>query len=243
MRMINKNTVAVAFLLVVIMVAIWLSSGTDSNYLDEELAVGDSGVTESHLDSSSYISIPTSTISYAAFSNERKPLPLLPSDDEWQEMITPTPLLEAGEKWQDQMDAGTLNAYAESNLESYEKYGDIAKRFITSGYFYIRIKEHDVTGDGNSEKIISVDSGGNGRFDVIYVVQGDTIIFKAEPQEVDRAFTLHPSRSGNGFSISWIKYEYADRGYCCPRGYALTHFLYEDEVFVPKFEQEVLSNS
>jgi hypothetical protein len=111
-----------------------------------------------------------------------------------------------------------------------------------SEYSVTRTDEFDVDRDEVEEKIISLCDGGNHCPHKVIIVKNDTIIFSTTAGAIGP--TVTDTGTGNGFFLEWAPWtsngDKWDVGLCCMPGYMKTRFVYENGVFSPKYEQEVL---
>lgn len=164
-------------------------------------------------------SFPTQTITLSSnnFSNKKEKLPPLKSREE---ILFEADILE------------------DSFKRQLDKFGDLARRFLTD-YRITEIKKFDVNNDGKNETVIGLCSGGNHCPHEIVIVQGDKIIFSISAGLT--GLDIHKSETGNGFYAHWVPTDDRwDEGLCCPIGYMKTRFVFENDIFVPIYEQEVL---
>jgi hypothetical protein len=125
--------------------------------------------------------------------------------------------------------------------EQLTEYGELAQRFLPN-YYITSIKKFDVDNDGENETIIGICSGGNHCPDKIIIVKDDTIIFTTHAGAVGPKVTK--SNTSNGFYVEWAPWlndgSKWDTGLCCLPGHMKTRFIFENDKFIPVYEQEVL---
>lgn len=167
-------------------------------------------------------SFPTTNITIDGFSNEIKSLP----------PATPT-------EW----DVG--QEYYE---EQKKEYGDLAVRFWsgeyrtgeygTGAYSITFLKKFDVDRDGQNETMIGICGlWGNHCPHEILIIKNNKQIF----QFGDEGPGIISSETGNGFYLTWhAAKHYEGVGLCCPKGHIKTRFVFENNKFVPIYEQEIL---
>ena len=124
--------------------------------------------------------------------------------------------------------------------EEISEYGEWAKRFLPD-YTITSLKEFDVDGDGTKEAIIGLCEGGNHCPHKVIIVKDRSIIFTTTaingPEIID-------TKTSNGFFLHWSPYltdgSKWDTGLSTTPGYIKTRFVFEDGLFKPLYEQEVL---
>ncbi len=128
--------------------------------------------------------------------------------------------------------------FKESFEHQIDEFGDLAKRFLPD-YHITDIKKFDVNNDGKDEAVIGLCSGGNHCPHEMVIVQGDKIVFSVSAGLT--GLDIQKSETGNGFYVHWVPTDDKwDEGLCCPIGYIKTRFVFENDTFVPVYEQEVL---
>lgn len=117
-------------------------------------------------------------------------------------------------------------------------YGNIATRFLPTDSIS-GLRKFDVDNDGKDETILSLCGvGGNHCPHYIIVVRGQNIIFSSYAGLYNK--DLAKTDTANGFYLHWTSTEGNwDDGACCTLGYKKTRFVYEDNKFIPVYEQEV----
>lgn len=175
-------------------------------------------------------SFPTTTVTISSenYSSEISSLPPVKTREEIRKEDT----TEDGEEF--------FNEYKD---ELFSQYGSMAGRFLSEGYAITEIEEFDVDNDGKTEKIISLCGvGGNHCPHEIIIIKNEKIIFSTTAGMT--GLELAKSETGNGFYVHWVptttegKWQW--RGLCCPIGYINTRFVFEEGVFKPVYEQEVI---
>lgn len=165
-----------------------------------------------------YRSFPTKTITFSDYSNETDTLPSIPTDNTWQTELP------------DSVFSETLKNQA---IET-----QLGAQLASAGLHIVEVQNTDVTGDGNPETIVSVDTGGNHPPIGYYIIQGENIIFSGGFGTILLS-GLVPSPDGNGFSLNWVADKHLEgRGLCCALGYTSTRFVFENGEFIPVYEQD-----
>jgi len=128
--------------------------------------------------------------------------------------------------------------FKESFEGQIDEFGDLARRFLPD-YSITDIERFDVDNDGKDEAIIGLCSGGNHCPHEMIIVQDEKIIFSVSAGLTGK--TISKTETGNGFYVHWVPTDDKwDEGLCCPIGYMKTRFVFENDTFVPVYEQEVL---
>ncbi len=121
-------------------------------------------------------------------------------------------------------------------IEAYKKYGVAAGNFILQNSPQSNIRA-DVTNDGVPESIVfTCPRNYAGSSCGTYWISDDqgNLLFS----DYDVAIQLEPSGDGNGFFLS-NKHPDDDEAFCCERIRNRAKFVYEDDKFIPVFEQVV----
>lgn len=164
-----------------------------------------------------YQSYPTTDVSEnAPYSTEVKVLPSIKSDEEIYR-VSP--------------EEDFMGSY---KAQSIKDYGDLARRFVgfpEEGLYIDSVEYVDVTGDGSDEQIISLTQMGSNVIGAGHIVVKDNqIIFESGLTSFS---TFTPAENGKGFLLEW------DDNYKKRDGFMLTKFIYDNEKFVPVYEQQV----
>ena len=120
-----------------------------------------------------------------------------------------------------------------SKTQSIQQYGDLARRFVGDagkGLDIYSVKEVDVQKDGIKDTLVSLSlTGANigGYQDIL--IRGNQVIFSTK---LGSFSTLTPASNGNGFFLQWCD------NFKCFDGYVTTRFVFEDNKFIPVYEQK-----
>lgn len=155
-------------------------------------------------------------ITFKGLDTSRRILPPLPTPTEWDEVLRTSGIFE--------------NRYKEDVI----KYGDIAKRYHSiedENNPSIHVVVADVTGDGQSEQVISLSGGGSYGVDTYEIVQGEEVIAVIDSNSVGVGASFEPNKSGDGFEMIWFRDDMFPGGYCCPAAQMVTQFIYQDGSF------------
>lgn len=180
---------------------------------------------EASFDEMTYQSYPTTTISISPenYSNDVKSLGEKKS---WEKILEENTI--CGDNKNE--DCGFL----ETIKQNYNDYKDLASIYLPADSIYT--EKFDVDGDNKNETIVfSCGIGGNHCPHSVDIIKDNKIIFSASLNGVN----IKPAETKNGFYLEWNNDEDLSSGYCCPRGYVKTKFVYENNKFIPVLEQEV----
>lgn len=131
--------------------------------------------------------------------------------------------------------------FRDSFTEQISKYRNLAQRFLPE-HSIMNVKKIDIDGDGITESIIELCSGGNNCPNSLLVIKNDKIIFSTE------GALLNPSiiaaDTPNGFYLTWTPFttdqEVWDEGLCCMLGHIKTRFIFNTGKLEPVYEEKVL---
>lgn len=198
-----------------------------------------------------YHSFPTTTISLedTKYSNEIRYIPEQTIRNAFLEQHGYDS--EAGECRETENEGNALCPRFEEYYDiAIEKYGTYAEHFIGYnkwGYgneiklwLLTDIKKFDVDEDGIEESVILLSEGIDFFYKEILVVKENEVIFSLDISKDDYR-TITPAKNGNGFYLEWKNIsKHFEAGYSAPTGYTKTRFVYENNIFKPVYEQEVL---
>ena len=133
-------------------------------------------------------------------------------------------------------DLTSSGQYVEYVRENYQKYGTLAASFLPDQYIVTK-EEFDVDLDGRKETILGLGlTVANHPPQTVKIIKDDKVIFSFEGfQPMIKSVT-----SNNGFYLEWIDDSQLNQGACCPTGKMRTRFVYENTLFKPAWEQEVI---
>ncbi|MDD3608082.1 MAG: hypothetical protein PHQ20_04845 [Candidatus Moranbacteria bacterium] len=193
------------------------------------------------------ISIPSTTItlSKADYSNEIRALPPTTTKEQYLGLSDTYTIENYRSDYEKNVYTDNFFVDKEPTWnELVDKFGDFGTRFLSGEFDGERwvvgaIKESDINGDGQKEKIVYMSEDLDHSDWRILVIKNQKIIFSVKGGR-ESAPKLVPSEAGNGFYVKWInESKHYGKGYCCPTGYMITWFVFENNEFIPIYEQEV----
>jgi hypothetical protein len=170
-------------------------------------------------DKAVYQSYPTTNITIKEYSTDIKPL----SSIKFAEVIKKI--------------RETETVYGVKMAEdNYRDYGQLAVHFLSEYLVIEGSDDFDVDADGKKENIVTVNSLGraDGGSYTSAIIKDNKIIFSVDEDNS----SIVPADTTNGFYVEWRNpNDISPR--CCEKGYIRTRFVWENNKFVPIYEQEV----
>lgn len=166
-----------------------------------------------------YQSYPTTAVTIKNYSNEIKPVKIRNFDEALADFykVNPPGL------WEDVI------------KKNYRDFGSLVTNYLPEDVIE-KIDKFDADNDGQPETIVQYNfagraDGGSYRSDII---KDNNIIFSVQE---DRA-SIIPADTPDGFYVEWHN-DKDTQGRCCPEGFTRSRFVFDNNKFVPVYEQDV----
>lgn len=196
-----------------------------------------------------YHSFPTTTITLSKndYSNEIRTLPPVTTKEQYLGLSNIYTLEDYRNNYEKNLHTDDFFVDKEPTWnEVVGEFGDFGARFLSGEYDGAKwdvavIEEADVDNDNQKEKIVYMSENLDHFDQRILIIKDQKIIFSINSSR-DSSSRIIPSKTGNGFYLKWVDFNkhYEDTGYCCPKGYMKTRFVFENRKFKPAYEQEIL---